>query len=100
MKKAPEKKKKTPMKMAKKSTAKKELKGGQNKLPMELQKAIKASPGKMLKPAAMKFMGAAIAATAGKRKVKRAASSARVKTSGGRKVKRAGLGAPGTRRRK
>ena len=64
MKKAPAKMKKAPIKMAKKSPAKmkkapikKALKGGQSRLPVELQKEILASPGKMLKASAMKMYG-------------------------------------------
>ena len=49
MKKAPTKMKKAPMKKA--------LKGGQSRLPVELQKEILASPGKMLKASAMKMYG-------------------------------------------
>ena len=48
--------KKAPAKMMKKSPAKKALVGKQNALPKELKDAILASPGKMLKPAAMKMM--------------------------------------------
>lgn len=55
MKKAPAKMKKAPAKM-KKAPVKKALKGGQHKLPKELKDKILASPGKMLKPAAMKMM--------------------------------------------
>ena len=56
MKKAPTKMKKAPTKM-KKAPTKKALKGGQSRLPAELQKEILASPGKMLKPTAMKMYG-------------------------------------------
>ena len=48
--------KKAPMKMAKKSPAKKALVGKQKNLPKELRDKILASPGKMLKPAALKMM--------------------------------------------
>ena len=48
MKKAPAKMKKAPMKKA--------LVGKQANLPKELRDKILASPGKMLKPAAMKMM--------------------------------------------
>ena len=47
--------KKGPMKM-KKGPMKKALKGKQGSLPKELKDAILASPGKMLKPTAMKMM--------------------------------------------
>tara|TARA_R110002012_G_scaffold3664_1_gene17220 strand:+ start:581 stop:793 length:213 start_codon:yes stop_codon:yes gene_type:complete len=65
MKKAPAKmKKKSTMTMKKKSAMpmkkapmKKALKGGQSRLPVELQKEILASPGKMLKASAMKMYG-------------------------------------------
>ena len=56
MKKAPTKMKKAPTKM-KKAPMKKALKGGQSRLPVELQKEILASPGKMLKASAMKMYG-------------------------------------------
>ena len=42
--------------MMKKSPVKKPLKGSQNTLPANLQKAILAAPSKMLKPSAMKMM--------------------------------------------
>tara|TARA_B110000977_G_C11010451_1_gene467463 strand:+ start:1136 stop:1342 length:207 start_codon:yes stop_codon:yes gene_type:complete len=63
MKKAPAKMKKAAMKMKKaptkmkKAPMKKALKGGQSRLPVELQKEILASPGKMLKASAMKMYG-------------------------------------------
>jgi hypothetical protein len=63
MKKAPAKIKKAAMKMKKaptkmkKAPMKKALKGGQSRLPVELQKEILASPGKMLKASAMKMYG-------------------------------------------
>jgi len=57
MKKAPAKmKKKSMVKMAKKSPMKKDLVGKQTNLPKELRDKILASPAKMLKPAAMKMM--------------------------------------------
>ena len=56
MKKAAMKMKKAPIKM-KKAPIKKALKGGQSRLPVELQKEILASPGKMLKASAMKMYG-------------------------------------------
>ena len=55
MKKAPAKMKKSPTKM-KKAPVKKALKGKQGSLPKELKDAILASPGKMLKPSALKMM--------------------------------------------
>ena len=54
MKKAPAKMKKAPMKMAKKSPAKKALVGKQKNLPDALKKKILDSPAKM-KKAAMKM---------------------------------------------
>jgi len=63
MKKAPVKMKKTAMKMKKapikmkKAPIKQALKGGQSRLPVELQKEILDSPGKMLKASAMKMYG-------------------------------------------
>jgi hypothetical protein len=63
MKKAPTKMKKAAMKMKKaptkmkKAPMKKALKGGQSRLPVELQKEILASPGRMLKASAMKMYG-------------------------------------------
>ena len=62
MKKAPAKMKKAAMKMKKaptkmkKAPMKKALVGKQANLPKELRDKILASPGKMLKPAAMKMM--------------------------------------------
>ena len=50
-------KKKSAMAMKKKSAMPKALKGGQSRLPIELQKEILASPGKMLKASAMKMYG-------------------------------------------
>ena len=50
-------KKKSVMPMKKKSAMPKALKGGQSRLPIELQKEILASPGKMLKASAMKMYG-------------------------------------------
>ena len=48
----------TPTKrMTKNAPTKKALKGGQSRLPVELQKEILASPGKMLKASAMKMYG-------------------------------------------
>ena len=49
--------KKSPAKrMTKAAPTKRALKGDQGKLPMNVQKAILAAPGKMLKPAAMRMM--------------------------------------------
>ena len=43
--------------MTKAAPTRKALKGGQSRLPVELQKEILASPGKMLKASAMKMYG-------------------------------------------
>ena len=51
-----DRRKKAPAKMVKKAPMKKALIGKQANLPKELRDKILASPGKMLKPAAMKMM--------------------------------------------